>query len=294
MNRIRTATIMAVVGVLATGAGAVASGQPNLHVPARAAANKRFAQRDVHKLITLVVLPSGAMLARRDPATDGALPEPAFEAATPALVDLHRFYLIAGEQPSAVLAWFQGHVPAGSSRSMSGSGSGPGYSFSALEYSFRSISRALVSRDISVSVAAARGGGTAIRIDAQDIWWVPRPRSERVPAGVQLIDVTVQRLNPTSTTSLTVTDAAKVRRIVSLVNALPPAQPGAFSCPADFGPDVALSFRASASATPLARAVAQGSGCGGVSFTLHGRSEPGLSDGYELVSQLEKLLGFSG
>jgi hypothetical protein len=294
MKRIRTATIMVVVGVLATGAGAVASGQPMLRVPARGAANKRFAQRDVHKLITRVVLPAGATLTAHDPATDSALAESAFGAATPALVDLRRFYRVAGEQPRAVLAWFQGHVPAGASRSMSGSGSGPGYSFSALEYSFRAISSALVSRDISVSVAAARGGGTAIRIDAQDIWWVPRPRSERVPAGVQLIDVTVQRLNPTSTTSLTVTDAAKVRRIVSLVNALPPAQPGTYSCPADLGPSVTLSFRAAPGATPLAGAVADGTGCGGVTFTLGGKSEPGLSGGYDLVSQLEKLLAFSG
>jgi hypothetical protein len=294
MKRIRKATIMVVVGVLATGAGAVASGQPMVRVPAGAAANKRFAQRDVHKLITRVVLPAGATLTAHDPATDSALAESAFGAATPALVDLRRFYSDAGEQPSAVLAWFQGHVPAGSSQTMSGSGSGPGYSFNALEYSFRATSSALVSRDISVSIAAARGGGTAIRIDAQDIWLLPRPRSERVPAGVQLIDVTVQRSNPTSTTSLTVTDAAKLRRIVSLVNALPPAQPGAFSCPADLGPSVTLSFRATPAASPLAVAVADGTGCGGVSFTLHGRSEPGLSGGYGLVSQLEKLLAFSG
>ncbi len=115
---------------------------------------------------------------------------------------------------------------------------------------------------------------------------------------MQQIDVSVQRLNPmtgkTTTTSQTVTNASQIATIVSLVNALPPGQPWVTACPADIGPDVTLNFLSAAGAAPLATTVADGSGCGGVSFTLRGRTAPGLSNGPELDTRLGHLLGFSG
>jgi hypothetical protein len=295
--RLRVAVLgsIAVLAVIVT--AGVASGQPNQPVPARAARNARVARRDVRRLLAKLVLPAGATLTARNPG-GVALASSSSVPGSSALIDVHRFWRVAGEDPAAVLSWFQAHAPAGSSLTTSGSGSGPGFEFNALGFSFPDITGVLDSRELGVTIAAARGGGTAIRADAQDVYWIPKPRWERVPAGVQQIDVSVQRLNEstgdTTTTSQTVTNASQIATIVSLVNALPPAQPWVLMCPADLGPTVMLNFLSAPGAAPLATAVAGGSGCGEVSFTLHGKTAPGLSDGPELDTRLGHLLGFSG
>lgn len=284
-------------GVLALGVTAVAAhGQPNRRVPARAAHNARIARREARQLLTKLVLPAGATVVPRN--LGGAqLASPAGVPATPALIDDHRLWRVSGEQPGAVLAWFKAHAPAGSSQTTSGSGSGPGYEFDVLGFSFPAVNAVLASRGLDVSIEAARGGGTAIRADAQVIYWIPKPKWEQVPGGVQQIDVSVARLNvstgKTTTTSQAVTSPTQIATIVSLVNALPPAQPWLLFCPVDLGPNVRLNFLSAPGAAPLATAVADGSGCGGVSFTLGGKSAPGLSNGSELDTELGHLIGFS-
>jgi hypothetical protein len=293
--RIRAVCLAACVGLIA--AVGVAEAQPNQRVPARAVRNARVARRDVRRLLAKLVLPAGATLTARNPG-GVALASASSVPGSSALIDVHRFWRVAGEDPAAVLSWFEAHVPAGSSLTENGSGSGPGFEFSALGFSFPDITGVLDSRELGVTIAAARGGGTAVRADAQDVYWIPKPKWERVPAGVQQIDVSVQRLNQstgkTTTTSQTVTNASQIATIVSLVDALPPAQPWLLSCPADLGPTVTLNFLSTAGATPLATVVAGGSGCGGVSFTLHGKPAPELGNGAGLDTRLGHLLGFSG
>ncbi len=295
--RLRVAVLVSVAALAVIVAASVANGQPNQRVPARAARNARVARRDVRRLLTKLVLPAGATVTARNPG-GVALASASSVPVSSALIDVHRFWRVAGEGPTAVLSWFEAHVPAGSSLTENGSGSGPGFEFSALGFSFPDITGVLDSRELSVTIAAAPGGGTAIRADAQDVYWIPKPKWERVPAGVQQIDVSVQRLNQstgkTTTTSRTVENASQIATIVSLVNALPPAQPWVLSCPADLGPTVTLNFLSAPGAAPLATAVAGGSGCGGVSFTLHGKTAPGLGNGPGLDTRVGHLLGFSG
>jgi hypothetical protein len=294
--RLRLAVLVAVAALAVIVTAGVASGQPNQPVPARAARNARVARRDVRRLLTKPVLPAGATVTAHNPG-GVALASASSVPVSTALIDVHRFWRVPGEQPDAVLAWFKAHVPAGSSLTTSGTGSGPNFSFSALGFSFPNIAGVIDSRELNVTIAAASGGGTAIRADAQDVYWIPKPRWERVPAGVQQIDVSVQRLNESTgkatTTSQTVTNASQIATIVALVNALPPAQPWVLFCPADLGPTVTLNFLSAPGAAPLATAVADGSGCGGVSFTLRGRTAPGLGDSPELLTRLGHLLGFS-
>jgi hypothetical protein len=293
--RLRLAVLVSVAAVAVIVAAGVASGQPNQRVPARAARNARVARRDVRRLLAKLVLPAGATLTAHNPG-GVALASASSVPVSSALIDAHRFWRVAGEDPAAVLSWFRAHVPADSSLTTSGSGSGPGFQFSALGFSFPDITGVLDSRELSVTIAAAPGGGTAIRADAQDVYWIPKPKWERVPAGVQQIDVNVQRLDQstgkTTTTSQTVTNASQIATIISLVNALPPAQPWILFCPADFGPTVTLNFLSAPGAPPLATAVGDGSGCGGVSFTLRGRTAPELGNSPELVTRLGHLLGF--
>jgi hypothetical protein len=291
MMRVRLGSI-GLLAVLAVAVVAVAVAATT------AASNKRAARRDAPRLLRALVLPPGATPASSDPSPHDQLAQPGLSFATPALVDIHRFWRVAGD-PTNVEGWFRKHVPAGSSVFSYGGSSGPGYEILTVAFDFPARTGVLGSRDIVVEVTRARGGGTAIRADAEDVWLVPRPKSERVPASVNLITYTVSRLNlhtGTTTTSAptTVTKQSDVRKIVSLVNGLPRAQPGAEACPADIGPDVDLKFYYQQGGPVVAEADAGGSGCGGVSFTLGGRHEPELAGGAELVHQLEKLLGFKG
>jgi hypothetical protein len=290
--RSRLAIGAAVAGLGLAGAGGVAEGQANQPVPPRAAKNARVARRDVHALLAKLVFPAGATPAARNPG-GSALASAAFVAGSSALIDIHRFWRVPGEDPAAVLSWFKAHAPAGSSLTTSGSGSGPGYSFTALGFSFANVAGVLESRELGVSIATASGGGTAIRADAEDVYWVPRPKWEKVPPGVNVIDVTVQRFNPQRSSSTTITDPTKIAKTVSLVDALAPAQPGVVFCPADFGPSVTLRFVSAPDAAPLATVVGDGSGCGGISFALRGKQAPGLTGGFAFVPRIERLAGLS-
>ncbi|HWE33599.1 MAG TPA: hypothetical protein VG410_08950 [Solirubrobacteraceae bacterium] len=271
-----------------------AGGAPAMHTRA-AEHNHRAAQRDVRQLLEKVVPPAGATVVSRNPSPWKWFTEPQMRPVTTALVDVDRFWRVANERPGAVLAWFQAHPPAGSSRGGSGSASGPGYTSDSLVFQFPSISGAISSRQLVVSIAAARGGGTAVRVDAEDVWFVPRPKRERVPAGVAAIELVDHKFNfrtgNTSTSSQTVTDAARVAKIVADVNALPPGQPGVEACPADVGPNVALKFYDVPGGPIVAEADADGSGCGTVAFKLAGRTAPYLTDGSGLIAQLDSLLG---
>jgi hypothetical protein len=83
---------------------------------------------------------------------------------------------------------------------------------------------------------------------------------------------------------------ASAGQIVKLVNALGAAQPGAINCPADRGPLVSLVFRRSRSGPALATVIADGSGCGGVSFELGQRPAPPLTGGPGLIKLLQRQL----
>jgi hypothetical protein len=87
---------------------------------------------------------------------------------------------------------------------------------------------------------------------------------------------------------VTVTDPAQVRRIVALVDGLPLAPPGGdFSCPADSGATLVLTFRTQPGGPALAVAEPGLEGCEVVSFTIGG--EPQLFLGAHRRPALELL-----
>jgi len=147
-----------------------------------------------------------------------------------------------------------------------------------------------------VSVTAARGGGTALRVDAQVVWIVPRPSTEAVPRGVRFVTATGRSVDiltgrVTTTGPVDVTEPGKVARIVSLVNELPLAQPGPIACPLDTGAGAVLKFYDRQGGPVVAQADAGESGCGLISFWLRGKVEPPLSGGPGLIEHLNRLLG---
>lgn len=103
------------------------------------------------------------------------------------------------------------------------------------------------------------------------------------PPGVRAVTVTpVFGLNPDPRRDrldrpFTVTDPAKVARIVALADALPVFPPGVRPCPADFGSAMRVTFLARPGGPVLARLSAQYGGCGSVSVGIAGRNQPALS-----------------
>jgi hypothetical protein len=208
-------------------------------------------------------------------------------------VDVHEFWRVPGD-PQAALAWIQAHPPAGSNRDMSGESLGSGGEISRWDgYSFAAVAAVLSDRLVLVSAARATGGGTALRADAQVIWVTRRPAWEHLPGGLKVVTLTVRRPGKPASAPRMVTGASMVHKIVALVDALAVVQPGAVACPADVGPLVKLSFRRARSLPPVATAIVDGSGCGGVRFRLRGRSGPTLAGGPRLIRQLSSLLRIS-
>jgi hypothetical protein len=87
----------------------------------------------------------------------------------------------------------------------------------------------------------------------------------------------------------TITNAAKVRQIASLVDGLPLFPPGMFSCSIDTGHGIKLTFRGAGSV--LAVATIHLSGCGGVGLTVRDVPQPILSGGVTLARQALSAAG---
>jgi hypothetical protein len=142
-------------------------------------------------------------------------------------------------------------------------------------------------------------GTTLVRVDAQVVWVIPRPASERIPAGVREISVTRGPPHHTPTVSVAVTSPATITKIVTLVNSLPTAQPYTMSCPswAPETPVVTLTFRGSrhgqvlAQATQLATATEPTTECDAMGLTLHGKPQTPLLKGAAAIRTIQQLLG---
>ena len=277
---------IAVAGLLA----AVATGGAGAR-PARTG-SERLARRDAQTTLARLRLPPGATPTAGDPAPSNLLGSAPDRPATRNLVDVHAFWRVPGA-PKQVLAWIESHPPAGSRLGMGGesvsSGSGVITAFDGFGWPI--VPGVLSYRELLVTVAQARGGGTALRADAQSVWLAPRTASERIPAGVSVITISERRLRGSSRGPWTVSDRRRVRRIVALVNGLRLGPVGPVACPADVGPYVTLRFASAGHG--IARVVADASGCGFVSLSIHGRREPFLAGGVRLIRQLSSLLGTS-
>lgn len=257
-----------------------------------AGSNKRAAQQAAPGLLAALMLPLGASAVASDPSRLHLLGRAPSAPVTPNLVDAHGFWHVPGT-PGSVLRWIEDHPPAGGERDLGGQSgsSSSGVTAQWEGYSFASVAGVLSYRALLVEVAAAAGGGTALRADGQAVWLVPRSGSEWIPAGVRAIVISSKRVNGPSIGPRTVTGARTVKRIVSLVNELPAAQPGVYSCPDDTGPFVTLRFAtAPSSGRTIAVADADGSGCGLVSLRIGNRTEPPLTGGPRLIHRLQPLL----
>ncbi len=273
---------------LATGARTAPPGPPTT------AANRLIALRDVHTLLADVRVPAGATRSAAEPRGDGgwlrALPG---LGGSLAQFDAHEWWVCACSE-GAMLDFVATHRPHGSTQSGSGEASGPTGRSSSYFFSWLAIAGVLGNRELWVTVTSLADGQTGVLASAESVWIVTRPPSEQIPAGVNKVRIRGVSAGNAPTVSLTITDPAKVRRIVSLFDSLQVHQPAIIYCPAlPAGPDVTFSFYGGA---VLAQATVLDDGgyngeCNPISFSLGGRQLDPLVG--NAIGPMQQLLGVS-
>lgn len=226
-------------------------------------------------------------------------------AATPDIATATRWWRAPG-RPQAVLAWIRAHIPRGFTLGGEGSGSyEPGPAAAAIqswtdEFELAPVPGVLTQRWLVVLVVAD-GDQTAIRADAQVVWLPARLAAERIPADARVVTITpVFGIRPAKPLvrrdpAVTITSPAKVAAIAAVINGLPVFPPGTFSCPADFGTAMRLTFRTSPRGPVVAQLSAEYGGCGTVSVSIGGQNMPALSDYTSAGQQLQqRVLAIAG
>ena len=149
----------------------------------------------------------------------------------------------------------------------------------------------LTNRELTVEVAGAGNGHTAIRLDAEVAWQPSRPPDDHVPDAARV--VTISELasgNPQAKrppAPATITDPTVTGRLAALVDSLPvsPLSNEAVSCPAAFGGSLQLAFRTSTSG-PVVALVQTDQACGMVDFTVIGQPVLGLENNANVNRQI--------
>ena len=279
-------------GIESRPSGALA---PNLPTASGGAAHRRAAVRDAKLLLGRLVLPAGAQRLAREPAHGSALAQPGSRPLTSALVDRHAWWRLPGK-PASVFSYLAAHPPRGATQFMEGSIGKSGRLVSrTIGFAWPAVPGVLSSRWLIVEVSSLGHRTAGVRADAEVVWTVPRPATERVPHGARVLDV---RRSAPDELSLTVTDLAKVREIAAMLDRLPIVQPGIIACPAIFpAPTVTFTFRATASGPALAKASMLANGpagaCSPIEFSIRGRSEKPLSGQPSWLQKAGKVLGVS-
>ncbi len=296
-KRLIAAVIMvAALGVLGVG---IAIGSPAAGPRPTSGSNRSHALADASARLAALNLPAGAQPSSAEPVGGGsALANPAGTPATPNLVDDHGWWVIPGS-PTSVVAYIDGHPPAGSTPTLSGSGGSP-QQVTVTGFSWPAITGVLSSRELVIEAVKLPGGATGLRADAQVQWIDPRPTSERIPAGVRQLTVSERRGDKGVLAPFTVRSPRRLRRVIALLDSLPLFPPGTYNCPADFGLEIRMAFYGR-HGSPLAVSVVDPDGCGGVGLRVRGRHEPeltgtavpgsGLPANFSLIGALDKALG---
>lgn len=258
-----------------------------------ATSNRRAAEATAMRLLEEAPLPDGAQQESSDESILSVLGGPGTSLQrTPQLVQAHRFWRVSGA-PEQVISWIEAHPPARFRTVEHGSSATGGEPTSwDVIFSLGKRTPVLSTVWLSMLAAAAKGGGTAVRVDASVVWTRLRPASERIPTSVKVVSVRVRDLRRRIFFSENLSDPAKVRKIVAMIEGLLRPEGGAASCPAADGRDpvVWLAFRDSAAAPPLARAKIDTNACSSVQFWRGRRIQPPLGYAFEALKALHKVL----
>jgi hypothetical protein len=278
-----TAAAIAVVVVALT---AVRHGRGQSASPASVptAASARSA---AERLLDHVALPAGAVRIGLHGGIPADLWSPSDYLGTGRRVGVHRIWRLPGG-PHEAIAFIEAHRPAGArvgGGSSAGSGQAGGPERIATEtvvLPFPEDPSTSLFRELAVNAVALSSGGTVVRVDAEAGWLIPRPATERIPAGVDRIDVTAtgQAVRQGKVVrAIRITDPGKVRALVGILNGMIVAQAPGPRCLARTQLRARYLFFAAGHATPVAAAVFDSS-CMRIAMTVGGRAQPDLTLGF--------------
>lgn len=255
---------------------------------ATARSPRQRAEADAAAILAAFVVPPGARkLAGAPPGQANELKHITGSSASPNWIDRPGFWQVKGD-PQQVLAWTASHV----GRPHTDSGlitnlpvSGRPETVWERDYVLPPVPAVEDTRELTVEVADAGHGQTAIRVDAQVTWLPARTASEKVPAGATAVALSVVpdgNSNRKPPPPETVTSPAAVRRVTAMVNALPVFPPGPRECFPGGNAALVLTFRTAPKGRVLATAAAELEGCQPVLFArgttkITTDSAPGLT-----------------
>lgn len=276
--------------------------------------NRRAAVHQANLRLRQVRFPPGSRQVREPPGAIGNLLGTApYTFGGNRNVERHDFW-VTPLAPKALLRWVAHHRPLGSHSGSSSSGPSP----ASISHEWEWPERGRVwGSDVIVSAVAYRGG-SAVRLDADAVWLLPRPRREHISASARVIDL---RIEPGErelveeveggppresvelpTRTLRISNPAVVHRIARIVNRQRVVQlSGAISCPPEeaalAGPGepsppppsvINLAFRAGPHGPVLATVTQREKPgiCHEMSFRIGGTWLPELEGGDEVLRAL--------
>jgi hypothetical protein len=261
LTRGSLATALAGATAIAVAAVAlVALGSHQTRTPAAsstAVTRATLGQAASHALDRLA-LPPGAVVSGLVRGTPIELWSPSNRLAIANHVDVYRVWRLR-QSPGRVMAFIEAHRPAGSSlgvgtEASSAANGGPAKVQAAtVEINF-SATRSGIWRQLAVDIVSLDGGVTALRVDSEAGWVMPRPKSDLIPAGVTRVELEWRLRTGAHHGLVTVTKPQRVKALVSLFNSLPSAQRGTGLCKrAPYG-FIRFAFEAGQGTPPLALA----------------------------------------
>jgi hypothetical protein len=293
--------VAAVVALLAAGL-VLASASRDTAMPLYVSetVSKRAARLDVHRRgASLDLPPWGKRVSRHSPFTSSRLRGhyPVYGPADPHPV-WHTSFLSFRGGPRQTVRWFLDHPPPGSKLYDRSAGPRSDHRWYRCLWFEWPDGRPVFGERNMVMCATTAHGQTSMRVDTEATWLEGRSPYERIPAGSRYMEVILAKPGEDPRRSL-VTDVARIDRIVDLVNRLPIVQ--RYSCAPsveDFGnlPRVQVVFRSTRKGWPIAqvsRELVGKSQCPPLQFSLRGRPERGLDQGWlvlrELHARIERL-----
>jgi len=104
-----------------------------------------------------------------------------------------------------------------------------------LRFSRPPVPSVLDARVLSVVFVALGHSSTGVLAEAADMWVLPRPASERIPAEAAVLEVAVTRPKEPPSPSIAVTNLATIAKITRFIDALETVQPRCDLLPGDSG-----------------------------------------------------------
>jgi hypothetical protein len=265
------AAVLAAIAVVVV-AASIGGARPSGSAVAAAGPRERGAHAAALDMLATLRLPAGAVPAATDTSVARRLAAPGDRLGTVDQVDLTRFWHLPGD-PDAMIRWLKGHTPSGSRLAGTGEGAvhGVAVTWTAV-LTFPGTRGEIISRELAIETAAARAGGTAVRVDSEAAWQIARDPSLRIPARLSHLTVTTGQLLAGAGRTRTVRSQRQVHRLASLINALPLSQPGLGGCTLDRGFRVRLTFTSTDPSAAAAVAVVNPA-CGTIALTVDGHQQ---------------------